>query len=879
MQMIVCWIGRLILALRYRVRITGLDEIETRNDGRGILFLATHPALVDPFILLSRLYPRFQCRTLGDEDQVSRPVLRWWADRFGVIRLPDAARHGAAVRDDVKKSLDECGRLLASGQNVLLYPAGHIMRSGQERIGGNSGVEKLLKAAPDARVVLIRTRGLWGSLFSRANYAYPDLRRILKLMLKTLLLNGVFFMPRRPVDIVVWEPDALPIREGRRAINTFIEAFFNDHAPPNTYVPYYRWEKGGIRAAPEPDTHKPTLAPDTVSPAIKTMALEKIKDLTGQTDVNPEQNLSNDLGLDSLSRLDLVLWIEKEFGFQVSNPDMLETVADVFAAATGEALAGRVDSMKPVPQRWFSAPPLRADATLRIPETATLTDAFLQTAAAHPDAVIVADPNTGVRTYRDIVVALHVLKPLIQAMPGAHVGIMLPASPVAGIVWLAALFAGKTPVMFNWTVGERHLNHMKDLLKIERIVTARKLLDKLSSQGTRFGTAEQAFACLEDLAGGVPLTRKLRAKLMGWLSWRELKEAPVEDTAVVLFTSGSESLPKAVPLSHANLMANARDVLAIGALRPTDIVIGFLPPFHSFGLSMTTILPLIIGLRAVYHPNPTEGAMLAQLIRVYQATVMLGTPTFLNGILKGADPDDLTTLRIGVTGAEKCPEHVYEGLRALCPNMTILEGYGITECSPVVSVNRPDSPVPFSIGRIMDSLEYAIVDEETGAACAPGQQGMLLVRGPSIFGGYLHYDGPSPFVDHNGQTYYRTGDLVAEDENGTLFFKGRLKRFIKLGGEMISLPAIEEILNERFRSETDEGPVLAVESVNDDAPEIALFATRDISREDANAVVREAGLSSIHNIRAVIRVDAIPVLGTGKTDYRALKTMTKDKKS
>jgi acyl carrier protein len=871
LERLICLFGRRLLALRYRVSFAGIETVAQKRDGSGILFLPSHPALIDPFLVASRLFPRFRMHMLADESQVDRPVLRWLARRFGVVRLADAARDGAAAREGIQRSLDECARLLAAGENVLLYPAGHIMRSRREEIGSNSGVETLLRAAPDARVVLVRTRGLWGSVFSRADGGYPDLGLILRKAVKTLLLNGIFFAPRRPVDIVLWEPDAFPAQAGRREINAFIENFFNDNPPPNTYVPYTRFESRGIRAVAEPPERRGRQACATASAAVQAMALAKIAELSGHAEVKPEQRLANDLGMDSLSRVELAVWIEQEFGFQVPGADMLETAGDVVAAAAGEALAGRADALPAVPERWFRRAAGRGDADLCLPTGATtLTEAFLRQAARQPGASIVADPGAGVKTYRDLVTAIYALKEPLAELPGARVGVMLPATPVAGIVWLALLFAGKVPVMINWTTGERQMRHMSQLLEIERIVTARKLTMKLKAQGTRFGEVEASFVFLEDVGAAMPLKAKLRAKALSYFSWNELRKASVPDTVAILFTSGSENMPKAVPLTHANILANIRDVLAIRALRPSDILIGFLPPFHSFGLTLTFALPLISGLRTVYHPNPTEGAVLARIIERYKVTVMAGTPTFLSGILRGAAPQDLASLRLGVTGAEKCPEPVYEGLRATNPRMTVLEGYGITECSPVVSVNRPEAPVPFSIGKVMDSLEYAIVDETTGEVCPPGRRGMLLVRGPSVFGGYLRYEGASPFVEHAGRSFYRTGDLVEEDASGTLFFRGRLKRFVKLGGEMISLPAIEETLLRRFGGGGEEGPVLAVDAPGEDAPEITLFSVRGISREEANQALREEGFSPLHNIRVARQVSAIPVLGSGKTDYRTL---------
>jgi long-chain-fatty-acid--[acyl-carrier-protein] ligase len=197
-----------------------------------------------------------------------------------------------------------------------------------------------------------------------------------------------------------------------------------------------------------------------------------------------------------------------------------------------------------------------------------------------------------------------------------------------------------------------------------------------------------------------------------------------------------------------------------------------------------------------------------------------------------------------------------------------------TECSPVVSVNDERDPRPYTIGKVLPSLQHMLVDPETGQRVGQGRPGMLLLRGPSIFGGYLNYDGASPFVEMDGHKWYRTGDLVMQDHEGILTFSGRLKRFAKIGGEMISLPAIEELLVQRFGDPDAEGPVLAVECTPDDArPELILFAVASIERDAANQVLREGGLSPLHHIRAVRRVESIPTLGTGKTDYRALREM------
>jgi long-chain-fatty-acid--[acyl-carrier-protein] ligase len=218
---------------------------------------------------------------------------------------------------------------------------------------------------------------------------------------------------------------------------------------------------------------------------------------------------------------------------------------------------------------------------------------------------------------------------------------------------------------------------------------------------------------------------------------------------------------------------------------------------------------------------------------------------------------------------------VYDAVEKACPQLRVLEGYGVTECSPIVSCNPPERPRRGTIGEPFPSVEHAIVDPESGEPARPGERGMLLVRGPSVFGGYLRHDGPSPFVCHAGEQWYRTGDLVSEDADGVLTFCGRLRRFVKIAGEMIPLPAVEAALEAGLQpSGSADGPCLAVEATADlEHPELVLFTTLDVDRESANRLLREAGLSPLHNVRRVVRLDALPVLGTGKTDYIALKAL------
>jgi long-chain-fatty-acid--[acyl-carrier-protein] ligase len=528
--------------------------------------------------------------------------------------------------------------------------------------------------------------------------------------------------------------------------------------------------------------------------------------------------------------------------------------------------------LKPIPAHWF--PPHPDPHPIAVPEGETIAEVFWRQARRHPRRLIVADQISGVRSYRDLLTAVLALKPDLQALPGEYVGIMLPASVAAVAAYLAVMFAGKTPVMVNWTVGTRSMIHSLDLLGVGTVLTAERVIQRVQSQVGDLGTLRDRFLLLEDLRGRLSLSRKIAATLRSRFDARALAGVRVTDTAVVLFTSGSESLPKAVPLTHANLLANIRDIALALSVRRDDRLIGMLPPFHSFGLTCTVLLSLCGGIPAAYHANPTEGTTLARLIEAYRCTMLIGTPTFLGGIIRSADDRHLQSLRLVVSGAEKCPAPVYEAVARRWPKVIMLEGYGVTECSPVVSVNDERAPRPQTIGKVLRSFAYTVADAETHRRVEPGRPGVLLLRGPCVFPGYLKHEGASPFVECEGQQWYRTGDLVVEDAEGVLTFAGRLKRFIKLAGEMISLPAIEDVLT-AFCGTGEQGePLVAVECTPQEInPELVLFTPLPLAREEVNRRLRAAGLSPLHNIRVVRRIERIPTLGTGKTDYRALRQL------
>jgi acyl-CoA synthetase (AMP-forming)/AMP-acid ligase II/1-acyl-sn-glycerol-3-phosphate acyltransferase/acyl carrier protein len=864
---LLCLLGRGILALRYRVRLEGAAIARGRG-APGILFLPNHPALIDPVIVIAHLHGKFGVRPLALEDQIEEPVISALANLLGVLRVPVLSELDEGSVKAVQRSIDLCIEALKQGDNVLLYPAGRLMRHRFETLGGVSAAHRIISELPDIRVVLVRTTGLWGSSFGWASGRPPRLKDGLVGHIRQVLASGLFFAPKREVQLELAEPDDLPRQAGRLELNAYLDNFYNHAAPPALYVPYSIWEKGGPRELAEP---KPTAGHsiNDAPAATRQIVLAHLHEVTGIDRLNDDQELARDLGLDSLAVTDTLLWLEREFAVSVPSVEAVRTVGDMIMAACGIASAESSDVQIPGPSAgWLSNP---GDARVQIPEGQSIQRVFLAQGRRNPSRVIAADLQQGSRSYRDLITAILALRAKIAALPGRYVGIMLPASVAADTVFLATLFAGKIPVMINWTAGPRVVQLGLDLVGVQKILTADLLLHRLSAQGIELAELGDRLVSLERMASTIRWTEKLSAAIRARFSWRSLERVTAADTAVVLFTSGSESAPKAVPLTHLNILTNIRDALSSFNIFECDRLLGLLPPFHSFGLTATLLLPLLAGVKVVHHPNPNEVAALGKIIETYRVTILLSTPTFISNIVRGNAGSDLTSLRLCVTGAEKCSREIYESVKNSCPQAVILEGYGITECSPIVSVMREDDVQPGTIGKPLPSVKALVIDIDSHLPAPPGRTGMLLLRGPSIFGGYLNYSGPSPFETFEGATWYRTGDLVKADEQNRLTFMGRLKRFAKIGGEMISLPAIEEVLTRTYAQPDDKGPCLAVLPTPDEAhPELVLFTIRPLDRAQVNKTIQEAGLSGLHNIRIVRQIDQIPLLGTGKADYRTL---------
>jgi long-chain-fatty-acid--[acyl-carrier-protein] ligase len=770
---------------------------------------------------------------------------------------------------------------LKNGDNILFYPAGRLNRSAQEDLGANSGVEYILKKIPGVQVIVVRSNGLWGSSFSHA-VSPPSLFGQLRSYLTTLTANLLFFVPKRPVRLDFFEDEEIHNIGDRQKINHHLESLYNALPVHCERWPLYWWQKSQPELLPEPksveelDAVNIREALKAVDDHLRKRVLEKVAEYAGTVVEGPE-NLTTNLGLDSIILMELAAWIESEYGVTINDSGVLETANHCVLAAAGVVL-GTMEKITPPSEAWFA---LREEFLLpQTLEGANIGELFLQRTLKTPKQIIFADQTSGERSYRDLLTAVLLLRPQLKKINAKRVGIMLPASVSASIAWLAVILAGKTPVMFNWTSGIGNMENAIRQTEVDTIISATHLCSRVEEiQGCHLSEMPVRWLQLDLLFPALTLTQKLSARLRSnifgvWQLRRSLSRG--SDEAVVLFTSGSEAQPKAVPLSHKNILANLLDVNKILNFSPTERIIGMLPPFHSLGLSTNIILPLLFGLKTVYYPNPAEPLAIAQLIDAYKTSLMISTPTFLSAIVQAADGEQLASLRTIFVGAEAPPESLIARLNAKSPQAQLCEGYGITECSPLVSLNQPEENVPGTLGRVLPSVEFTVVDDNLRKKQPDNERGLLLVRGPSIFSTYIGLEPGTGFVEYNGKRWYNTGDFVSA-EGDRITFLGRRKRFVKFGGEMISLPAIEAALLKG--KEDADGTTLAVVAKGGDGhPELVLITAKSsggLHLDAANARIRAAGLSPLHNLRRVIHIEEIPTLSTGKTDYKTLDNILK----
>jgi acyl-[acyl-carrier-protein]-phospholipid O-acyltransferase/long-chain-fatty-acid--[acyl-carrier-protein] ligase len=500
----------------------------------------------------------------------------------------------------------------------------------------------------------------------------------------------------------------------------------------------------------------------------------------------------------------------------------------------------------------------------------TLFDAFLDAKSSFGSGYkLVEDVRLQEESYGSLLRMSLGLGRLLSALtqPGEIVGILMPnAAPTLSLL-LGLSAAKRIPAMLNYTAGPEGLKAACTAATIRRIVASRAFVDKARLGALLEGLAGIEIIYLEDLKNRLTLTDKLWVVLCQRFPRFAVTAQDPGDAAVVLFTSGSEGKPKGVVHSHSSLLSNIAQIRSIADFTPLDKFMVALPLFHSFGLACGAIMPLVSGCKVFLYPSPLHYRIIPEIVYDRNCTVLFGTSTFLANYGKYAHPYDFGRLRYVVAGAEKLSEDVRRlwldrfGIR-------ILEGYGVTECAPVIAVNVPMACRIGSVGQLVPGMEYSL---EPISGIEGG--GALHVKGPNVMKGYLLYDNPGiiqpPRSIDDG--WYATGDIVEFDADDFIHIRGRVKRFAKIAGEMISLEVVE-----RIAAQAAPGLSHAASSRADAAKgeAIVLFTTAPaLLRDQLSAAAKSLGAPELAVPRDIRALDAIPLLGSGKTDYVRLKEL------
>jgi acyl-[acyl-carrier-protein]-phospholipid O-acyltransferase/long-chain-fatty-acid--[acyl-carrier-protein] ligase len=499
-----------------------------------------------------------------------------------------------------------------------------------------------------------------------------------------------------------------------------------------------------------------------------------------------------------------------------------------------------------------------------------LHESFIRTAKRYEKKIAIVDRATNQRvTYRAVLLRALILAEKLKSNEEGFVGIMVPTSAGCIYAMLAVLISGRTPVMINYSTGavDNCLDAQRRLA-FRTILTSRKLLDRINCP------LLDGMVCLEDMAKSVSAFDKIKGAVRVTASAdrivSRLRPGDDDQQAVILFTSGSEKDPKAVPLTHGNIWANLQAIGHVLDFGPDDVLLANLPFFHVFGLTVNLWLPLERGMTMVTYPNPLEFRSICTAIRDEKVTVMVGTPAFLTGYVQKSEPGDFSTVRLLITGADKCPDSLrrawWDKHRVI-----LLEGYGTTETSPVISVNTPSHNRPGSVGQALPNVEIRLEHYDTGEQCGVNQIGKVLVKGPSVMKGYFDdFEATSLHIRHG---WYDTGDMGYMDDDGYLWHVGRLRRFLKIAGEMVSLVKVEDVL-ERLLPPDCACCVVEVPDALRGA-RIVAAVTEEVEERAILSQMAES-LPRIAIPKQFVVLPDLPKMSSGKLDFRRITEMVRD---
>ncbi len=495
---------------------------------------------------------------------------------------------------------------------------------------------------------------------------------------------------------------------------------------------------------------------------------------------------------------------------------------------------------------------------------------FVRIARRHAKKLAIIDKTTGKSvTYSKALIGALILCSKFRKYDKGFIGIMIPTSAGCALASAAALMSGRIPVMINYSTGaENNARYAQQKCKFRTILASKALLDKIGCP------VIEGMVMIEDLMAGVTTGDKLKAALKSLLPVSILMSfihgGNENDTAVMLFTSGSEKDPKAVPLSHRNIASNIEGFSDYVGISSEDKLLSNLVFFHVFGLTVNLWVPFYHGMTNVTYANPLDFQTISRIARDEKPTIMVGTPSFFWGYLQKSEPGDFKSLRLMIAGADKCPDALREGFRNK-HDVTLLEGYGATETSPVISVNSLEFNRPGSTGKVVPNIRVRVENFETGQECSIREIGKILVKGPSVMKGY--YDDPEQTAEVLNDGWYNTGDMGYLDNDGYLWHAGRFKRFTKIGGEMVSLVKVENTL-EKFLPEGVSCCVVEIMEEKKGSVIVAAVSAEINKTEILRKMMTELPIIALP--RQFVTINELPMMGTGKIDFRSVIKMVQE---
>ncbi|MBI5846663.1 MAG: AMP-binding protein [Nitrospirae bacterium] len=470
-------------------------------------------------------------------------------------------------------------------------------------------------------------------------------------------------------------------------------------------------------------------------------------------------------------------------------------------------------------------------------------------------------------SYAKALIVSLILADKLKTYDKGFLGIMLPTSAGCSLAILGAMMSGRTPVMINYSTGaEKNVRYAQKKCDFKTVITSRALIEKIGCPEV------EGMVFLEDIMQGISMAEKLKAAVKAKLpaaliTGTLIHRGDENDTIVILFTSGSEKDPKAVQLTHRSIASNIASFSRVYTLSDRDCMFANLPFFHVFGLTVNFWTPLYHGMSMVTYANPLDYSAVCDVIRQEKPTMMVGTPSFFWGYLRKSAPGDFASLKYMVSGADKCPDALRDAFLSK-QGIILYEGYGATETSPVISVNCPAANRPGSVGLPLPDVRVRIENYETGENCGVREVGRIMVAGDLVMKGYLDdFEETSMRIRHG---WYDTGDMGYLDEDGYLWHAGRLKRFVKIGGEMVSLVKTETVLESLLPEEAH----CCIVDVPD-AYKGARIIAAVTEQIDEKAVIKKMAeeLPNIALPKQFIVIRELPKMGSGKIDFRTAAAM------